>query len=957
MDVNQTRFHLVYGQNDWLPAAPLGSPSLEPLFDWNRCDATLSLHQQLFIFPASGGELPLDLSNRRGAGRDRYGNWYWISEERQELRFLGMNKTNSEHFWSQSDAASNCVLKGDFLAAPSTPPEAMTFSGLAVMPEHYLVVGTLQPKGLLIFDLYSGGPPSHLLWPGAVDFQPFDMAVTEAGGVLILDRSNLRYWQLDRNFRVQSDWPIPTAPATQSAFQPLTPAVSPQSCAVNEVNIDFSVSLGTVSDPIAIESLPDGSVLVLDNPPGAYYSLVHCFQKGAESDPPSNLWHALVAYVPDSPSPGNPYPQALRAYDFAFSGQTTIPDAAGTLYIVQDDGNQSFAFDVYTAAGFAMDVEPRYFPMRKFAGKGLVVANGSAYYDFQDTWIPLAEQPRPQYQRQAQLTLPPQQDNASPATPPAAFDGKQPGCVWHRLFLDAWIPPGASVTVESRAADQQNLLASTPWQTEPQPYLRANGAEIPYYTPQLKGPADRVGTWELLFQNARGRYLQLRLTLAGTGRNTPRIQALRIYYPRFSYLRHYLPAVYQDDPVSASFLDRYLANIEGYYTALEDKIAGVQELFDVRVLPAEYLDWLASWMSITLDPTWSESTRRLVLSHAPQMFRERGTPNGIIRAIRLMLNACPDDSLFAQSNCDSAACAQSESIFSVRLVENLLTQHSPVSTSASSQTPGSISSSQAPQWTPAQGPEPLNARYRCYLQNQYGSIESLNAAWSANYSGFDDAALVLPPVQPASGTPAQDWSKFLRDGIGFTYAPVTSSDSGVYQTFLSEQYTSIQSLNIAYGLTGSSAFSSFSSIPLPATMPASGSQLQDWILFVSQALPQQQNAHKFTVLVPVLLTDSPQTQQTKLLVAQRIAEIEKPAHSSFEVRLYWGMFRAGEARLGLDTLLGPGSRFAALVLGSGYLASGNLAPAAPAVRAGRGPIGEPALLQPCCEVNSQVRCV
>ena len=54
----------------------------------------------------------------------------------------------------------------------------------------------------------------------------------------------------------------------------------------------------------------------------------------------------------------------------------------------------------------------------------------------------------------------------------------------------------------------------------------------------------------------------------------PRLHALRIYYPRFSYLTRYLPGVYQEDAVSASFLDRFLANVEGTNTAIEDRIAG-----------------------------------------------------------------------------------------------------------------------------------------------------------------------------------------------------------------------------------------------------------------------------------------------------------------------------------------------------------------------------------------------
>ena len=69
-------------------------------------------------------------------------------------------------------------------------------------------------------------------------------------------------------------------------------------------------------------------------------------------------------------------------------------------------------------------------------------------------------------------------------------------------------------------------------------------------------------TWELLFQQAKGRFLQIKLQISGNGRSTPRLHAMRLYYPRFSYPDNYLPALYRDDDQSASFLERFLANIE-----------------------------------------------------------------------------------------------------------------------------------------------------------------------------------------------------------------------------------------------------------------------------------------------------------------------------------------------------------------------------------------------------------
>ena len=83
---------------------------------------------------------------------------------------------------------------------------------------------------------------------------------------------------------------------------------------------------------------------------------------------------------------------------------------------------------------------------------------------------------------------------------------------------------------------------------------------------------------------------------------------------------------------------------------------------------------------------------------------------------------------------------------------------------------------------------------------------------------------------------------------------------------------------------------------------------------LSIVLPMERAAHHFTVLVPVGLDDGVDVQLDRRNLAERITQIEKPAHASFDVKLYWGMFRVGEARVALDTLIGVGSRSVALVL-------------------------------------------
>src|SRR5262249_47422292 len=81
--------------------------------------------------------------------------------------------------------------------------------------------------------------------------------------------------------------------------------------------------------------------------------------------------------------------------------------------------------------------------------------------------------------------------------------------------------------------------------------------------------------------------------------------------------------------------------------------------------------------------------------------------------------------------------------------------------------------------------------------------------------------------------------------------------------------------------------------------------------------------HCFSVLVPDQLSPAEEA------MVQRIVELEKPAHTFFDVGRYYDAFRIGETRLGLDTLLGQSSRFVPMVLDRNYLSEGYLAAAPP----------------------------
>ena len=998
MDVNGTRFHLVLGKDDWLAAA--GAPDGA---EWNAQGGTMELERLPVVFPERRAETPPARADRRGAGRDRFGNWYWIGDDGLGIVARGHHDRAPQPFWPRPVAPCAPPARGDF--APAAPPPAdapVPLRGLAVTTDHHLVVGILEPAGLLVFDLAAGGPPVALRWPEGVPFAPWDIAAAPDGGAWVLDADNARLWRLDRAFRVRAAFGAAEAPPAPE-FTPVSPSDGDDRSIFEiegvalPITLDASLDVSPVLDPVSVESLCDGSALVLGRDPIGGPSIHRFTLDGIAGE------RRLFDVLADHESVRTELPVG---HDLAFvAGEGCSDDTLnGTLYVVTPDGNQSFAFPL---SGLASELEigfdRLFYPMRRFGGRALVSAGGEAWYDAGGRWISLLEFPRPAYEREAVLRLP---ARGTGTDDERAFDGREPGCVWHRLFLDACIPLDSSIQVQSRAADTVAELAAAEWRDEPAPYLRSNGPELPFRRPPIEGDSGQAGTWELLFQAARGRYLQLRITLRGNGRVTPRLHGARVYYPRFSYLREYLPAVWREDPVSASFVDRLLANVEGTFTEVEGRIAAAQFLFDTSTVPPEFLEWLAGWLGASLDAAWSEEKRRFFLANALRMYAQRGTRDGLVRALRLALEDCVDPHLFDDCACGpgdgnrsgsnrsigsgygstsigsgsggSTALARMDgssstrstpfsagcgcggggtsggggggggSRFSVRVVEKFLARTAPgVAWGDVGDLTGPGTTTTALAWTPAQGADPLHARWRGWLAERYGSVEALNAAWKTTHTSLEDRTIRLRATAPTSAPQRADWERFLREGLGFTYVPPSDADLSLWHAFLAGRYRQPEDLSRAWRRAGSAVVTSFESLPFPGALPAGGAELGDWITFVSVVVPMRRAAHRFTVLVPALPGEDPEAQRRRRDLAARIAEIEKPAHTLVSTRLYWAAFRVGEARLGTDTLLGRGSRFTALELGRGALAASHLAWTEPWNVRGRRVVGrDPASLRP-----------
>jgi len=916
VDANGTRYHLLLGKPDWSACLDLqGKPLADSWQDevenqtglaWDSEHAHLILEPLLFHYVASPADVLPTPEDRRGAARDRLGNWYWIDSQRKVIRTLPAGSRAAVDYYPVPEPFI-CPPEDEnpFVPLETAPlPASLTFSGLTTTEGQYLVAGVLDPKGLIIFDLLAGGTPTQIVWPQEIDFVPFDMSPMPGGGLWILDRLNLRFWAIDRFFNViakdQTLQP-PEAPAPE-IFQPesgekrITPATGfPQG-----IKLADATPLD-VEDPIAIEGLPDCTVLILDRRPSEDFSQVSRFRLGQRLGNPVSL-EILADKMEESSAEGF----TLTAHDFAFLPEheengETIPDR---LYIVSSGGNQTFAFHI-EGTDSLLDLDPLpeiYLPMRLFSGKALVASDGKVYYDMGERWLALVQQLRPRYRSEGSFFK--------------SFDGHQPNTVWHRMMLDACLPPDTSVDVWSRAADSPDDLTAQPWQRE-RLYLRNDGSELPYagnpfrkpYRPAMPVPQAPLGsgTWELLFQRATGQYLEIRVTLRGNGQRTPRLRAMRVYYPRFSYLENYLPAAYQQDSASASFLERYLANPEGIYTTIEDRIAAVRQLFDVSTASPEALDWLAGWFGAALDPAWDDYRRRLFIRYAMIFFQYRGTPRGIRMALRLALDECPGEHIFTDLNC-----CGSEAPGSLRIIEAFRTRAFPgVLYGDPTDVLRSGITLENAVWRPEDGHAELNYRYQ------------QSSGLAGEY-----------PIYDPGGAASESWKLFSLKNLGFAPA-ARSADWPLWQAYLMRAYGTLAAYNTAYALSPDQALESFDNAEMPKSLPADGAPLEDWYRFETVFLPLVRNAHHFSVLLPMpgnISTDS-EIYQSRLGLARKIVELEKPAHTTYDIRFFWALFRLGEARLGLDTQIDIGSRSPnfppAFVVGQNFLAEGILSDPGP----------------------------
>jgi phage tail-like protein len=260
----------------------------------------------------------------------------------------------------------------------------------------------------------------------------------------------------------------------------------------------------------------------------------------------------------------------------------------------------------------------------------------------------------------------------NPASP-AIVDSGIAQCVWHRMFIEAVVPPRCGAILWLTASDSQSDLVDPafPWYPHilgdvnissippalvpgtPAAVWQSIPTEVAFAPTLLKGQPveDTQGLFMVLVQRANkavrnlaGRFLGVRIQLNGDGRNSPQIAGMRIYGPRFSYVQKYLPEIYREakfPPASEvpgqstrrDFLERFVDLFESQFTRIEDRIANAYLLMRPESTPDGALDWLGSWIGVRPSPNYPHHRRRARLEATPSLYRWRGTAKGVTQAL------------------------------------------------------------------------------------------------------------------------------------------------------------------------------------------------------------------------------------------------------------------------------------------------------------------------------------
>lgn len=99
-----------------------------------------------------------------------------------------------------------------------------------------------------------------------------------------------------------------------------------------------------------------------------------------------------------------------------------------------------------------------------------------------------------------------------------------------------------------------------------------------------------------------------------------------------------LSAPFQED----DFAQRFTAGLDKVLAPVFLTLDNIDAYFDPHLAPDDFLDWLSTWVGLSLDENWHLSKQRRLISQAVELYAWRGTIKGVAALVEIYADVVPE---------------------------------------------------------------------------------------------------------------------------------------------------------------------------------------------------------------------------------------------------------------------------------------------------------------------------
>lgn len=99
-----------------------------------------------------------------------------------------------------------------------------------------------------------------------------------------------------------------------------------------------------------------------------------------------------------------------------------------------------------------------------------------------------------------------------------------------------------------------------------------------------------------------------------------------------------LPSVYQGD----DFCQRFTTVFDDVLSPVVATLDSLDAYLDPALTAEDFVAWLAGWVAVSLDESWAPARRRQLVARAVELYRSRGTAEGLVAAVELYTGVTPE---------------------------------------------------------------------------------------------------------------------------------------------------------------------------------------------------------------------------------------------------------------------------------------------------------------------------